>query len=104
MIDPLVRLVGATGAELTSALDIISGLSMAGQGSNTFRGGQDRVVQALAEQLDIKYEATVVAVEELTDSVSVKYKDETGATLALGSRRWSNIGIGCCRPRQIKSG
>lgn len=82
MIDPLTRIVSATGAELASILDAATGLALADSKTWTFLGGSDLLLKKLAEQINIEYQARVERVEETASGVSVHYRNATGESIS----------------------
>lgn len=81
MIDPLARVVHATGAEHTSILDIATGLALADAKTWTFLGGADRLVKALSAEVPIAFNATVQSVEETDGKVTITYRDRQGSSV-----------------------
>ncbi|MEJ2411082.1 MAG: NAD(P)/FAD-dependent oxidoreductase [Novosphingobium sp.] len=78
LIDPLARLMQATGADTTSILDTAAGLSFANDKLWTFLGGADLLLKTLAQRLNVTYNSVVKSIEEKPDGVAVRYMNANG--------------------------
>ncbi|MCY4428201.1 MAG: NAD(P)/FAD-dependent oxidoreductase [Halieaceae bacterium] len=83
LLDPLCRLVHATGAEQTSILDVITGLSLANSKTWTFLGGSDLLLKTLASQLPVQYHCRVTQVQDSESRVTVDYVNAEGEAVTL---------------------
>ena len=78
LIDPFVRLVAGTGPRNISHLAVLSALSTWSNPLVNMRGGLDVLPSTAAEELNVRYEARVVALVELANGVVVTCDDDNG--------------------------